>query len=156
MLAKNISIGFIIPLNNQKWGVIDKKGFSTAHLAAKFAEIDSLKFLHMCNPKMIATPNIYGVTPAHIAAANGQVDVLKLFNTIDRSLLKSVSKVGWNLGHFAAQNGHVHVIKFLNKELIDIDKEDINAQTPMLLAHLNNHYDCVSELMFKPISCNIL
>ena len=108
------------------------------------------------NPKMLATPNKYGVTPAHIAAANGHVNVLRLFLTIDKSMLEAVSLIGWNLGHFAATNGHVNVIKFLNEESIDLDKEDMLGETPMVLAHKNKHYDCVRELMYKPISCTIL
>lgn len=158
MLAKRVSLGFMVPINKGVWGEIDNKGFSTAHFAAKYAEIEALNLLHVFNPEMLVAPNKYGVTPAHLAAANGHVEVLMLFKSIDKSMLEAVSLIGWNLGHFAAQNGHVNVIKFLNEADIDLDKKDMLGETPMLIAHQLKHYNCVREIMYKPSisSCNIL
>lgn len=157
-MKKKISTSFIIPLKNGIWGQVDKYGWTTAHYAAKYAEVNALDFIYCVNPEMLCLPNKFGVTPAHLAAASGHVDVLKFLKAVNETYLHATTKNGWNVAHFAAVNGKDNVIDFLNKTTVDCDKEDVFGNLPMMLAHQHKHFLCVKKLMYTPKinTCTIL
>ena len=146
-MKKTVSIGLMIPLQNGKWGHIDKNGRTTAHLAAQYGELDALDFLRVYRPKMLGMANKIGITPAHVAAANGQLDVLVYFKCVDNELLMAITKEGWGIAHFAAHFDQHTIIDYLQQSKFDCDREDHHHVSPMMVAHQNKHYHMVSKLM---------
>lgn len=157
-MKKQISKTFLIPVHKGVWGHVDKDGWTTAHMAAKYAEIHALNFLNCLNPKLISQPNKYGVRPIHIAAANDHVEIIEFLIKVDHDNLHAVTNNGWNVVHFAASNGNGNSIEFLKQTSVDLDKKDILGNVPMMLAHQNKHFSCVRKLVYTPkfTTCTIL
>lgn len=91
----------------------------------------------------IEDKNVKGTTALHLAAENGKLEVVSL-------LLKDGAKVGTldmkNLTtlHYAATNGDVDVIKMLLKsDNSTLELEDVNGNTPLLLAAWEGNSDAV-------------
>lgn len=89
---------------------VDKR--SLLHFAAFYGQLDMVRYLCTCKPKLIHKLDIEGNTVGHEAAASGNVEVLKYL--IEKGVDPlSPNKYKTTLLHEACFNGHLGMVKFL-------------------------------------------
>ena len=98
--------------------LIDKSGFTAAHLAAQCNQIEVLKTLYLCQP-LPYKPDILSIksktciTPAHVAAQFGSVESLVFLHRCKCDVINSEDNVGETPVHKASRNNNYTCLEFL-------------------------------------------
>jgi len=93
---------------NDKW---DKEA---AFEAARWGNLEVLKWLHTVNMSDAKEKDKCELNVAHSAAEKGHLEVLKWLHTVNMLDAKEKNSDGWNVAHCAAIVGHLEVLKWLH------------------------------------------
>ncbi|XP_028652634.1 ankyrin repeat domain-containing protein 66 [Erpetoichthys calabaricus] len=124
------------------------------HQAAAAGDVelatDSLK-KNICNPNYKDIDWDYR-TPLHWAALKGHTEIVKiLIENGARPCLQT--DAGWTPAHYAAEFGRLGVLKVLHSMHAPIDKKDLFGDTPLRIASIYGHRDCVKFLEIAEQEC---
>uniref|UniRef100_A0A8D0HHU3 Ankyrin repeat domain 66 n=1 Tax=Sphenodon punctatus TaxID=8508 RepID=A0A8D0HHU3_SPHPU len=91
-------------------------------------------------------------TPVHWAAGKGQSETVKLLVEHGARLCLR-NDVGWTPAHFAAESGRLAMLRTLHALHAPIDSRDLYGDTPMRIAQVYGHKDCVKFLENAEVEC---
>jgi len=141
--------------------------------ASRTGNVDAVKILLARGANVNAVETYRGQTALMWAAAEGHSDVVKLLlaakadpnvRSTDRSTKlptlpagspsAPIPRGGLMAIHYAARQGSIDAMKSMLDAGVDINEGDVDGNTPLLLAILNNHYDLAQVLIDKGADIN--
>jgi ankyrin repeat protein/energy-coupling factor transporter ATP-binding protein EcfA2 len=142
----------------------NNEGNTPLILAAANGHKDSVEFL-LKNGANVNDKNNEGNTPLMLAATNKDKDIVLYllkqgaeFDSNDSSVVNALTFTIFEqrCGSIreAATYGYVNVLKFLLTHGADINSEDSNKNTPLILAAANGHKDAVELLLNRGANVN--
>ncbi|XP_039478411.1 serine/threonine-protein phosphatase 6 regulatory ankyrin repeat subunit A-like [Oreochromis aureus] len=127
---------------------------SPLHLAAYHGHCGALEVL-LSSLLDVDVRSPEGCTPLILACSRGHQECVSLLlhhgaSPMTRDYIHQQTAI-----HTAAVNGHPECLRLLlnnNDQHIDVDAQDSNGQTPLMLAVLSGHTDCVYSLLSQGAS----
>jgi len=119
----------------------------------KLEDVNDLEFLL----KNGAPQNGYDcdrMCPLLVASENGFIDKVRLLLINSLECLNKKNKMGLSSLHFASINNHLEVARLLIDNGADVNSEDINKETPLMLACKMNHKATIELLINKGADVN--
>ena len=130
----------------------DINGFSAAHVAAKFGQLECLQILYE-NDIDLGKVDKNGKTLCHLAAEFNHPNIIQFCSDIGISL-----EIKCNSGktplHYASEFGSLEALKVI--ALIDISLADNNGNTAAHLAVQNDRLNCLKYLVRLGLPVNII
>uniref|UniRef100_A0A8C2ZAY0 Uncharacterized protein n=1 Tax=Cyclopterus lumpus TaxID=8103 RepID=A0A8C2ZAY0_CYCLU len=117
------------------------------HCGALEVLLSSLLEVDVCSPE--------GRTPLSLACSKGHQECVSMLLHHGSSPMTSDYTQKKTAIHAAAMNGHPECLRLLmstNDQHINVDVQDANGQTPLMLAVLNGHTECVYSLLSQGAS----
>uniref|UniRef100_A0A8C8SHA1 Ankyrin repeat domain 52 n=1 Tax=Pelusios castaneus TaxID=367368 RepID=A0A8C8SHA1_9SAUR len=124
---------------------------SPLHLAAYNGHCEALKTLAETLVNLDVRDH-KGRTALHLATERGSTECVEVLTSHGASVLVKEKKRKWTSVHVAAAYGNTDSLHLLidSGERADItDVMDVHGQTPLMLAVMNGHVDCVHLLLEK-------
>ncbi|KAK4186822.1 ankyrin repeat-containing domain protein [Podospora australis] len=135
----------------------DENGATALHWAATDLHIETIQTLVEGNASVESQDKI-GDTALHYFALAGRVDVVRVLQRREASVLNVQNKEGKTALHHAAAKGHNSVIDIMVGAKPNVNIQDRNGQTPLLLAiqqGSEKHAECVLMLVTQKPDLNL-
>ena len=125
---------------------VDTTGRTPLHLAGIAGDVPSVKALLAAGADICLRYQLdkHDVSALDCAARLGHVDVMRLL--IERGAMATVQQGSRTALHHAAKHNQVAAIELLVREAANVDAEDAEGWTPLLLASLDDHGPAVETL----------
>ena len=146
----------------------DIKGRTALHIVCENGDIGTLIFLyamHIVGDENRIKESIRhclnmhtydGLTCLHIAVKLHDVPVVNMLLNWGSDANIRDRKSGRTALHFAAEKGSTEIVKILvNRPDVNIEMENYNKETPLILAYHRKHDDVVQLLVDKGAECNM-
>uniref|UniRef100_A0A8C5U805 Ankyrin-1 n=1 Tax=Malurus cyaneus samueli TaxID=2593467 RepID=A0A8C5U805_9PASS len=133
--------------------VLQQKGFTPLHVAAKYGKVDVAELLlaHDAHPNA-AGKN--GLTPLHVAVHHNNLEIVKLLLPKGSSPHNSAWN-GYTPLHIAAKQNQMEVASSLLQYGASANAESVQGVTPLHLASQEGHADMVALLFSKQANGNL-
>ena len=140
-------------------GAFDKSGYAAVHHAAFHGSLEVLMLLgqRMGLGRLRSCRSREDATPAMVAAGQGHTEAVRFLrcddgaegsDAEDDGAEAATSSGGHGLLHKAAQSGRSDVVvHLLQAGVEDVDIEDANGATPLILAAIGGHTEVMAELL---------
>ncbi|STX52092.1 ankyrin 3 [Legionella busanensis] len=143
-----------------KVNVVDNDGLTPLHTAAREGQVEISKYLIQAGADLFLTTKL-GNTPLSIAAANNDLAIVK---RLIKYFIKTKNVAALNLTaneykitllHLSAAKGHSKVAQGLIELGADVNVQDCNGATPLLIAALKNYLVIVKHLIKAGANLNL-